>query len=145
MASPRTPFCYHTWSSLKSLHKGHSLSSAPPGVLPSEFRFISLLKSDLQTVFFIAGLSKGLLQYRPPLPLLKQEVANRWHLALPPGKYSSEPADKPSKVRNNKTAQPRSTSIQLVAPNLTQKYVARFSEELSSLRALLNVCLQAHR
>lgn len=54
-------------------------------------------------------------------------------------------ADMSPKVRNSRRAQPHSTSAQFLSPKLTQKYVAKFSKELNSLRALWNICLETQQ
>lgn len=61
--------------------------------------------------------------------------------AYSPQEPPPEHPDMSSEVRNSRRAQPQSITAQSLYPKPTQKYVARFSKELNSLRALLNVCL----
>lgn len=103
---------------------------------------------SLNLTFRLSSSLQGLVRFttaRASAALAEAGSCKQVALSATQGKYRPQLADKPLKVRNNKTAQPRSTSVQFLAPKLTQKYVARFSKELNSLRALLNVCLQAHR
>ncbi|XP_050834386.1 uncharacterized protein LOC127059984 [Serinus canaria] len=72
----------------------------------------------------------------------------RFQTSLPASSPPEPPPAHPGvscEVRKSRRAQPQISSAQSFYPKPAQKYVARFSKELNSLRALLNVCLQTQQ